>query len=199
MSSRAAKLRSKRKAQIGRPLKQGVARTDSGQISRAQNPAEPSDKVAREARMRIFGVSEAVASTPQAATFMGRLSLLGQAGGGISVDQYDALVRFSMDRESYMRAIQAPDSLVNVGEGGRSTSDEEADAEARIRSKRRYLAAREAIQAAQNENRTSNLWAAVEHIVIKNMDFSHMIGDLRLVGNALDRHYRGLDRQRKSA
>lgn len=184
---------------MGRPIREGVARTDSGQISRAKNPAEAPDKVAKEARMRIFGVDESVASTAEASSFMGRLSLLGPKGGGISRDQYDALVRFSMERESYMKAIMAPDSLVNVGEGGPSSFDEQADAESRNRAKRRYLSARDAIQAAQNENRTVNLWAAVEHIVIKNMNFSHMIGDLRLVGNALHRHYQGLDRKREAA
>lgn len=199
MTSKASRLRTKRANRVGRPIKEGVARTDSGQISRAKNPGDPADKVAREARMRIFGVDAEVASTPQAATFVGRLSLMGQQGGGISSDQYEALIRFSMDRESYMKAIMAPDSLVNVGEGGPSSYDEEADAESRNRAKRRYTSARDAIQAAQNENRMANLWAAVEHILIKDMNFSHMIGDLRLVGNALHRHYQGLDRKREAA
>lgn len=199
MTSKASKLRLKRKQRVGRPIKEGVARTDSGHISRAKEPGDPADKVAREARMRIFGVEAEVASTPEAASFMGRLSLLGQKGGGISRDQYEALIRFSMDRESYMKSIMAPDSLVNVGDGGPSSFDEQADAESRARAKRRYMKARDAIQAAQNENRTVNLWAAIEHIVIKNMNFSHMIGDLRLVGNALHRHYQGLDRRREAA
>lgn len=199
MTSKSAKLRNHRIKQRGRPIKADVARTDSGRISRSQNPSEPADKVAREARMKIFGVDASIASTPQAATFMGRLSLLGQQGGGISTDQYDALVRFSMDRESYMRSIMAPDSLVVAGAGGRTSIDDEEDAESRLRCKRRYDAARLAIQAAQNEHRSSNLWAVVDFIIIKNLDFSHMIGDLRLVGNALHRHYQGLDRKREAA
>jgi len=199
MVSQAERLRSKRNAQRGRPIKQGVGRTDTGRISRSKEPSEPADKVAREARMKIFGIDPDVASTPQAATFMGRLSLLGQQGGGISTDQYDALVRFSMDRESYMRSIMAPDSLAVAGAGGRSSIDEDEDTESRQRCKRRYDAARTAIQNAQNENRGNNLWAAVDFIVIKNLDFSHMIGDLRLVGNALNRHYQGLDRKREAA
>lgn len=199
MTSKSAKLRNHRNRQRGRPVKEGVARTDSGQISRSTKHTDPADKVAREARMRIFGIDPDVASTPQAATFMGRLSLMGQQGGGISVDQYDALVRFSMDRESYMKAILAPDSLVNTGSGGRTSFDEQEDEESRLRAKRRFMGARKAIQDAQNENRCSNLWATVEFIVIKNLDFSHMIGDLRIVGNALHRHYRGLDQRREAA
>src|SRR5690606_28340984 len=44
MASKAAKLNRKR---AGRKMKTGVARTDSGQISRAKVPGEAPDKVAR--------------------------------------------------------------------------------------------------------------------------------------------------------
>lgn len=195
MSSKAEKLRSKRERQRGRPIKEGVARTDSGRVSRSRKPADPADKVARDARMKIFGVTAQHASTSEASTFMGRLSLLGTQGGGISVDQYEALKRFADDRERYMLSINAPDSLRSKGGGG-SSSDNEAWKET---AKRVYLFARDAIQRAQNEHPGANLWAVVQYVVIDNLDFSHMIGDLRLLGNALQRHYQGLDRVRKSA
>lgn len=199
MSSRAEKLRSKRDRQRGRPIKEGVARTDSGRVSRSRKPADPADKVARDARMKIFGVTAKHASTSEASTFMGRLSLLGTQGGGISVDQYEALKRFADDRERYMMSVEAPDSLRSKGGGGMPSMDDQQDAEWKTRIKRVYLAARDAIQRHQNENPGANLWAAVQFIVIDNLDFSHMIGDLRLLGNALQRHYQGLDRMRKSA
>ena len=47
MTSKASKLRLKRKQRVGRPIKEGVARTDSGHISRAKDPGDPADKVAR--------------------------------------------------------------------------------------------------------------------------------------------------------
>ena len=195
MASRAAKLKAKRERQKGRPLKEGVARTDSGAISRSRRPADPADKVAREARMKHFGVTAKDASTAEAATVMGRWSLLGQEGGGISADQYEALNRFSVAREHYLISIQAPDSLKSKGSPGRATIDEIQDAESKARLKRQYESARAAIQSAQNEHRNANLWAAVQQIIINDADFPHMIGDLRLVGNALMRHYQGLDRK----
>ena len=197
MAGKLGKPQIKRKA--GRPLKKDMARTDTGQISRAKNPGEPADKVAKEARMKMYDLPAEHAALPQAATVIGRLSLLGQQGGGISIDQYDSLVRFSMERERYMKAVMAPDSLVNAGSGGPSCIDEESDTESRLKAASRYNSARGAIQASQNENRGSNLWAVIQHLVIGNLDFPHMYGDLRLVGNALNRHYQGLDRKRKAA
>lgn len=191
MTSKAEKLRRKR----GRPVKPDMARTDAGRISRAKEPAEPSDKVAREARMKIFGVCAEDASTAEAATVIGRWSIIGVKGGGISRDQYEALTRFAIGREQYMGSIQAPDSLRSKGGAGSSSLDEVQDAESKGRIKRRYLAARKAIQDAQNECPGSNLWAVLQYIVIDNMDFSNMIGDTRILGNALHRHYQGIDRK----
>lgn len=176
-------------------MKEGVARTDGGRISRAQNPAEPPDRVAREARMRLFDVPANDASKGEAATVMGRWSLLGQEGGGISQDQYEALKRFSNDRERYMMSVEAPDSLRSREGGGSGSGDEGWKASA----KRAYFSAREAIQRKQNESPGSNLWSVVQFVVIEDLHFPHMIGDLRLVGNSLHRHYQGLDRMAKSA
>ena len=193
MASKAERLNRKR---AGRKLRANVARTDTGRISRAAGPGEAPDKVARDARMKILGVDAEHASKPEAATFIGRLSLLGTAGGGISPDQYEALTRFALCREQYMLSINAPDSLLRKGQGGASGHD---DPESKARIKARYFAAREAIQRAQNENPGSNLWAVVQHIIVSDLDFSYMIGDLRIVGNALVRHYQGLDRASKAA
>lgn len=193
MASKAEKLNRKR---LGRKMREGVARTDSGQISRAKAAGEAPDKVARDARIKIFGVDAKDASTAQAATFMGRLSLMGVAAGGISEDQYEALARFAACREQYMLSINAPDSLLSKGQGG-SSGDDDADHKQRV--KARYFSARDAIQRAQNEHPGSNLWAAVQFIVIDNHSLSYMIGNLRTVGNALSRHYQGLDRRREAA
>lgn len=144
----------------------------------------------------MFGVDAKDASKPEAATFMGRLSLLGSVGGGISPDQYEALERFSLCREQYMLSINAPDSLLSKGQGG-STGFDDPEHKAKIKS--RYFSAREAIQRAQNEHPGSNLWSVVQFVVIDNQDLSYMIGDLRIVGNALMRHYQGLDRRREAA
>lgn len=193
MASKAEKLRRKR----GRPLKEGVGRTDSGRISRATGEQDPVDKVAKEARMKMYGIAKDVAGSPEAATVVGRLYLLGQRGGGISLEQYNGLCQYRDGREQYLKAIQAPDSLASKSSSGPTRSEDE-DAEARAKAKARYMSARRAIQDCQNENPGRNMWAAVDYLVIKDLDFSYMIGDLRLVGNALARHY-GFDRVSKIA
>lgn len=192
MASKAEKLSRKR---AGRKLKTGVARTDSGAISRAKTPGEAPDKTARDARMRIFGVDPKDASTAEASTYIGRLSMLGVKGGGISTDQYEALVRFGACREQYLLSINAPDSLLSKGNG--SSGEEDVAHKGRVKS--RYNAARAAIQNSQNEHPGSNLWAVVQFVLFDNQSLSYMIGDLRIVGNALSRHYQGLDRRREAA
>lgn len=190
--TQAERLRIKR----GRPIKMDVARTDTGRISRAQHPGEAPDKLAKRARVRMYGVKMKDAATAEAATVIGRLSLAGQHNEGISRDQYEALIEYRDARERYFKAIMAPDSLaVSSGAGGLPDSD---DADMRIRAKNRYMGARDAIMACQLDYPISNLFAAVDYLVIRDELHSHMIGDLRLVGNALHRHFFGLDGRRKA-
>ena len=44
---------------------------------------------------------------------------------------------------------------------------------------------------AQESNRGANLFAALDHIVFQDREMLHMLGDLRLCLNALNRHFRG--------
>ena len=195
MASKSAKLKAKRERQKGRPLKEGVARTDSGAISRSKRPADPADKVAREARMRHFGVTAKDASTAEASTAIGRWALLGTKGGGISQEQYEALTRFTTTREHYLLSMQVPDSLRSKGSPGRSTFDEQRDTDRAVSLKKQYDGAMAAIKAAQIEHRNANLFAALQYVVVGNCDFPHMIGDVRIVGNVLHRLFQGLDRK----
>lgn len=167
----------------GRPCKVGVPRNDNGRISRAENPDPPADVIAKETRMRLFGLSKEQAGQPHANTAIGRLMLSGE----ISNDQFDALDRFIKSHETYMKAIQAPDSLKVPGSGGRAP-DEDADTEWRLSVERRYKEARKAVRDAQNYC-NGNLYAAIDYLGFRNEFHEHMIGDLRLVGNVLIRHY----------
>lgn len=137
--------------------------------------------------MRLYGISKEDASQPEANSVIGRLKLSGE----ISHDQYEALDRFICSHQSYMKAIQAPDSLKVPGAGSRA-GDEEADTEWRLSVERKYKDARRAIRDAQNYC-NGNLYAAIDYIGFRNEFHGHMIGDLRLVGNVLIRHY-GLTR-----
>lgn len=178
------KANAKRKSGMrGRKCKQGVPRAESGRISRAANAEPAADTVAKETRMRLFGVTKEQASDPAVNSVIGRLMLSGE----ISHEQYEALNRFICSHETYMKAIQAPDSLKVPGTGTR-TSDEEADTEWRLSVERRYKEARRAIRDQQNYCR-GNLYAAIDYLGFRNEHHPHMVGDLRLVGNVLHRHY----------
>ena len=176
--------KSKSKRRRGRPITIDVARTDSGRISRSKNPGEAPDKQAKEARMRMHGVDQKHAATAEAACVIGRLSFLGPEGGGISVEQYQALKEYRDLHERYMKVIGAPDSLAVSSGGG--MGDPDGDAEIVV--KRRIVAAHEAIMDCQAENKYGKICAAIKSMVLKDEE-RDMIGDLRLVGNALHRHF----------
>lgn len=178
--SRAERLKRKR----GRPCKVDVARTDSGRISRAANNDDPSAyTTAQETRMRLFSISKQDASQPEANSVIGRLKLSGE----ISTDQYEALDRLVCSHQSYMKAIQAPDSLKVPGAAS-SAGSEEADQEWRLKAEKKYKDARKAIRDAQNHC-NGNLYAAIDYLGFRDEFHAHMIGDIRLVGNVLIRHY----------
>jgi hypothetical protein len=167
----------------GRPRKPGP-RTDSGQLSRASGP--PPDETARQARMRIFGVSEKDASTPEAATFIGRLTLLGD----LSKEQYQAIERFLSIREQYRRGVGVPDSLANFT-GGPSPAYDEDEAIKRFQKvKDRHMGAMRTIDDLAISLPRDRISAARE-AVITDQDAPDLIGAIRLLGNSLERFYRG--------
>jgi len=181
--TKAAKIKAKR----GRPKKEGVLRTPSGQISRAK---EPPAKVAQLARMRIFGMSASEALSELAGDNLGRLHMAWKRdkAEGISTSQYDAAERY---REVYNDKRKAECSAGayydNVGSIGASDPDEY---EAWVkRAKQAYTDARKAIDEAQAETRNGNLYAAVQFMLENDQFFPHMLGDIRLACNALHRHF----------
>lgn len=187
--SKAAKLRTKRAAR-GRPCKKDVARTDGGRISRAANSnrMDAPDKLAKEVRMRMHGLTKAEATLPEGGTVIGRMKI----AGDLSKEQYDALVSYQMTRERYMIAIRAPDSLKTISGGAMGTAEDESDASAVAAWDR----VQNVIREAQKYER-GNLAAALQYIVVRDEHHDHMVGDLRIVANALFRHY-GLARKGKS-
>lgn len=181
--TKAAKIKAKR----GRPKKEGALRTPSGQISRAK---EPPAKVAQLARMRIFGMTASEALSDLASDNLGRLHLAYKRDKteGISTSQYDAAERYREVLNDRRKAECSPaahyDHTGTVG-----TSDPDDYAKWVVRAKQTYNDARRAIEEAQLETRTSNLFAAVQFLLEDDQYFPHMIGDIRLVCNALHRHF----------
>lgn len=188
MKARASAQR--RKSKRGRPKVEGVAREPNGRISRSGIDHEPANVVALNARMRHRGITEAQARDQKAATFIGYLNLLGPRDG-LSTPQYEALVNFLELYQANLRAIGAPNAIIDrqtVGNPGDEPSDLYIDWCNRTR--QNYLECRVAIREAQSEHRSENLWDALNYCVIKDETHSRMIGALRLVANAMARFFR---------
>lgn len=183
MTSKAAKLRAKRQSR-GRPKIEGVAREANGRVSRSGRDFTPSNDTGIEARANRLGLTVIQARDQKAGTFIGYLNLLGKQDG-VSDDQYDAAIKFLDLRRNYLLAIKAPNAERrddNPGVGSNEVSDNYIDWCARVRSD--YEACRKAIQNAQNESRC-NLWAALDLCLIRDERMDHMIGDIRILCNAL--------------
>lgn len=174
----------------GRPRKSTVKRTRSGRISRAasayQENVEPI-----ETRMRMFGLSEKDARDQKAATYVGRLCLVGRKAttDGITEAQYEAASEYLAAYGNFQKAVKSPNAL-RTGSGG-GDQGESADYENRCH---RWVAKFEAMRAAVayeqafHENRGANMFAAIDYLLVRDEMHPHMIGDLRLALNAVGHH-----------
>ena len=186
----------------GRPKAKNVIREPNGRISRAK---EPPSKLALEARARMTGLSIERAHDQQAGQWLGRLHMTYQTWHrqdrskdnpqppmSISTGQYHALLSFQTMHNNYLKAVGAPGAIYDGG--GQGLGDEDA-AETWARfTKQKYEGARHVIQEAQN-GCPGNLWAALDHCVIQEQQMPHMIGDLRVLANALVVHFSGKGRR----
>lgn len=107
------------------------------------------------------------------------------------MEQYDALKNALSLREEYQRAISAPDPLANRTSGMTGDADTESFADWSRATRDRYDGMVTAIQEAQYEQRQSNMFAALQYIVYENQTLPQMLGDLRLLANALDHFFKG--------
>lgn len=173
----------------GRPRKQGVKRTKTGRISQAADAlTENLDPI--QTRMRLFGLSEKDARDQKAATYLGRLYLTGELGRDRPyIDaMWDAAQEYLRVYEAFQRAVKSPDALRSgAGGGDQGESDNYAGwCQSAIQRKE---AAERAIQVEQGIHRGANLWAALDYIVVRNEQHPHMVGDARIVLNALAHHF----------
>ena len=170
----------------GRPRLKGVLREPNGRPSRAKKPREAIDRLAIEMRAKHTGLSETDAKDPRASTYIGRLFIAGVDKGGISEDQYNAALKFIEVDNNYKKALLSPAAYYD---DFNSTPNPELYEAFCKRAKKQYLAAREAIQEAQFDNRIDNLYAALQYIVLEDREMPHLVGALRLVLNALNKHF----------
>ncbi|WP_162651565.1 hypothetical protein [Lentilitoribacter sp. Alg239-R112] len=206
MVSVAAKRRRKR----GRPRAENVHREPNGRVSRAKNPDNttyrPQDPIdAMVARLRAIGwnekpkkVQEYAMKDPRISSYVGRLVINYETqhmhpappADIINIDQFNASQKYLQIRNAYHRAIGSPGAYYEDGIGVELTEDEKADSVARA--KARWLGVQKAIQEANNMHHGSNLYAAIQIIVVEDQVMPHLIGDLRLALNALDNHFKGV-------
>lgn len=181
--SRAQKLAAKR----GRPRKNVPFREPNGRASRAEDPI---DRLAVQMRAKMLGISEERARDQRAGSFLGYLAMLGRADG-LSASQYEAALQFREVRNEYLKAIKAPNAIVDNQSSGRP-GDAVSDDYIRwcAKATARYAAARKAVQEAQDATRSENLWAALDLIVIQEQPIFHLVGATREVCNALALHFR---------
>lgn len=191
--TKAEKLRVKR----GRPMAIVAHREPNGRASRA---AEPVDKLALETRARKLGLTVIDAKNQLAATFIGRLFMQHRAweerGGSehrrpldsLTERQHKAAVKYRDLHNDYLKAVGAPGAFYD----GKSVAggDDEAHAKWAVGVKESHTEARKAILAAQGENRGENLMAALDYCILRDEPMVHMIGALRILCNALARHWK---------
>lgn len=174
------------KRRRGRPRIEGKLREPNGRISRSSNPPALQ---ALKARARHMGLSLDQAKDPRAASYAGRLSILGREDG-LSGDQYDAAQQFLQLRNDYKKALLSPDAYYEAT-GIHLNADNMGEYEAWVgRVKKRYAGALKAIQEAQMDNGRENLYAALQYVVIDDQDLPYLLGAVRLVLNALCRHFK---------
>lgn len=188
-------------ANKGRPRKAGVKRTKSGRISQAKDSYV--DNAAGFAlRMRVFGLSEADARDQKAATYVGRLCLLGrkETTDGITEAQYEAAMAYREAYEAFQRAVKSPDAL-RTGVGGASGPEAPEYAQWCQRQIEKWDGIKKAVQLEQgyHENRGANMWAALDYLVGRDEQHPHMIGDLRLGLNAIGHHLGMIHRPKRKA
>jgi hypothetical protein len=198
------KARTRGQKKRGRPKKEGVFREASGRPSRAEDPPQ---KTATEARARLLGLSVIDAQNPEAASWLGRLHMAyvtwqaaqkktpensrrPQPELSISTAQYYAALSYLTLTNNRSKALQSEGAVYDNQSIWRTSSDEAEHARWCADILAEYDKVRDAIQEAQGLSRTANLWAALDFCVLRDMEMPHMIGDLRMLLNAMNRHYR---------
>ncbi|WP_020184815.1 hypothetical protein [Methylopila sp. 73B] len=150
---------------------------------------------ATEARQRVFGLSASHAAQAEASTVLGRLWLAYDASKdyamGIDRDQYDAAMRYQTIRNCYQRAKGiAPDYTEPRPEEG-GGGDEVSYEDWAVAAAARYDGMVEVVDALCVSHRTPAPKEALRLIVLADQDIPELVGSLRLVLNALAKHFSG--------
>lgn len=155
------------------------------------------------ARERVYGVRLSDVKDQRAGSIIGRLRMMHEARlkagvetpDGLSGPQYEAALKYQEVAEAHARVVCAPKGMVaaDLNRVGGPSVDEAARDVRDARIERAYREARDAVQHCQNHHRTGVLFAALDLLVLRDKDMPHMYGDLRVVLNALARHFELID------
>lgn len=189
--------KSQRLKKVGRPRIEHVNRTPSGQISREK---EPASALALEVRARMTKLTIDKAKNQLAGTWLGRLHMAYQdwvkaternpdakrPEASISTAQYYALLNIQAMHNDWLKATGNPGAFYEA-RGSVSTPTLDEDRARWERSaKARWQTLRDRIQEAQNTN-PGNLWAALDICVLQEQVMPHMLGEIRVLGNIVNR------------
>lgn len=182
----------KRKAKLRRTIRKRMAglREPSGRLSRRKAEVERRTQetereamaTAVEARMRVFGLSEADARRQEGGTVIGRM----YQAGKLTIDQLRAAERYREVRNAYHRAIGAPSDT-----GGRPDASEHGGEYEQFCAKARsdWSSMMAALQVACQEVRSPAPISALDQFVVRDLHVIHLVGDLRVALNCLHRHF----------
>lgn len=182
---------------LGRPLKEGV-REPNGRISRTGIRHEEANRVAIRARMRQLGITENQAMDQKAGSFIGYLALLGP-DDGLSEIQYQAAVAFHELYLQYQRAMKAPGAQYDPYAVGGEGMDPDAYAEWAKGVLEKFDSARKTVMEAQFQNKSENLLAAADYVLMRDQPVHNLIGATRILCNNLVRHFKIGENRRAAA
>ncbi|AGF75772.1 hypothetical protein [Bartonella vinsonii] len=172
----------KKRAKRGRPRIKGCVREPNGRISRAKTPRQPVDQLAIEMRAKRFDLSIEDAKNPLAGSYIGRLYLQDE----LNQDQYDAAQKYLQIRNNYLCAKALPSAVYDEMP---TTSDDGAREQWVQMATKHLLAVKDVVQEAQCLYRQYNLHAALQYLVIEDQSLPHLVPSLRIVLNALYKHF----------
>ncbi|GAA5100749.1 hypothetical protein [Bartonella acomydis] len=177
LGKKRSKLKSTRK---GRKQKGGLSHTVTPCLSAFQHSIEM--------RAKHFGLTIEEAKNPLASSYIGRLCLLGykQNALGISKEQYEAAQRYLQIRNDYLCAKGLPHGYYD---DFTHTPNEKAQQQWVQRTTDHYEKMQEVIKETQQQHRQYNLQAALQYLVVEDQPLSSLICALRLILNALHKHF----------
>lgn len=146
-----------------------------------------------EARHRLYGINPGQLRDTDAGSFVGRLRITGE----ISMQQCEAAKEYLRIYEDMQMAVGGPKPSGAVDLNATKGMPGAENVDRSIKAREDWGAALKALQDRQDELRGgASLIAALDHCVLRDGEFPHMVGWLREGLNALARHFKIGDKRK---